>query len=115
MITLLIKLAEKGLLPDTLIRFGIKRLCSQRLAEATSSSEDEMEKKHATWIDVLKESPIALVPEKANEQHYEVPPRLFELVLGKKLKYSSGFWPEGVSTLDQSENAMLNLTCERAD
>ena len=115
MVTLLIKLAEKGVLPDTLIRFGIKRLCSQRLAEATSSSEDEMEKKHATWIDVLKESPIALVPEKANEQHYEVPPRLFELVLGKKLKYSSGFWPEGVSTLDQSENAMLNLTCERAD
>ena len=115
MITLLIKLAEKGLLPDTLIRFGIKRLCSQRLAEATSFSEDEMEKEHATWIDVLKESPIALVPEKANEQHYEVPPRLFELVLGKKLKYSSGFWPEGVSTLDQSENAMLNLTCERAD
>ena len=114
MVTLLIKLAEKGLLPDTLIRFGIKRLCSQRLAEATSFSEDEMEKEHATWIDVLKESPIALVPEKANEQHYEVPPRLFELVLGKKLKYSSGFWPEGVSTLDQSENAMLSLTCERA-
>jgi len=114
MVTLLIKLAEKGVLPDTLIRFGIKRLCSQRLAEATSFSEDEMEKEHATWIDVLKESPIALVPEKANEQHYEVPPRLFELVLGKKLKYSSGFWPEGVSTLDQSENAMLSLTCERA-
>jgi len=114
MFTLLIKLAEKGLLPDTLIRFGIKRLCSQRLAEATSFSEDEMEKEHAAWIDVLKESPIALVPEKANEQHYEVPPRLFELVLGKKLKYSSGFWPEGVSTLDQSENAMLSLTCERA-
>ena len=42
MITLLILLAEKGLLPDTLIRFGIKRLCSQRLAEATSFSDDEM-------------------------------------------------------------------------
>ena len=115
MITLLIKLAEKGLLPDSFIRFGIKRLCSERLAKATSFSDDDMEKEHAAWIEVLKKSPIALVPEKANEQHYEVPPRLFELVLGNKLKYSSGFWPEGVSSLDQSESAMLDLTSERAE
>ena len=114
MITLLIKLAEKGFLPDSLIRLGIKRLCSQRLLQATSFSDADMEKEHAAWIDVLKKSPIALVPEKANEQHYEVPPRLFELVLGKSLKYSSGFWPEGVSSLDQSESAMLELTAERA-
>ena len=114
MITLLIKLAEKGFLPDSLIRLGIKRLCSQRLLQATSFSDADMEKEHAAWIDVLKKSPIALVPEKANEQHYEVPPRLFELVLGKNLKYSSGFWPEGVSSLDQSESAMLDLTAERA-
>jgi len=115
MIALLIKLAEKGFLPDSLIRFGIRRLCSQRLAEAKNSSEDEMAKEHDAWIEVIKESPIALVPEKANEQHYEVPPRLFELVLGKKLKYSSGLWPEGTSTLDQSEVKMLKLSCERAD
>ena len=114
MITLLIKLAEKGLLPDSFIRFGIKRLCSERLEKATSFSDEDMEKEHAAWIEVLKKSPIALVPEKANEQHYEVPPRLFELVLGNKLKYSSGFWPEGVSSLDQSESAMLDLTSERA-
>ena len=114
MITLLIKLAEKGLLPDSFIRFGIKRLCSERLVKASSFSDDDMEKEHAAWIEVLKKSPIALVPEKANEQHYEVPPRLFELVLGNKLKYSSGFWPEGVSSLDQSESAMLDLTSERA-
>ena len=113
MITLLIKLAEKGLLPDLLIRLGIRRLCSQRLLQTSGSSSD-MEKEHAAWIEVLKKSPIALVPEKANEQHYEVPPRLFELVLGKRLKYSSGLWPEGVSSLDQSESAMLDLTSERA-
>ena len=115
MITLLIKLAERGLLPDALIRYGIKRLCAQRLADVTGTSEGEMEKEHAEWIDILKNSPIALVPEKANEQHYEVPPKLFELVLGKRLKYSSGLWPEGVSSLDQSESAMLELTSERAE
>ena len=78
MINLLIKLAEKGLLSDSLIRFGIKRLCSHRLAEATSPSEDQMEKEHAAWVEAITNSPIALVPEKANEQHYEVPPKLFD-------------------------------------
>ena len=114
MITLLILLAEKGLLPDAIIRLGIRRLCRQRLVDASNTNEALMEQKHADWIDVLKESPIALVPEKANEQHYEVPPRLFELVLGDRLKYSSGLWPEGVSSLDESEVAMLKLTTERA-
>ena len=60
-------------------------------------------------------SPLALVPEKANEQHYEVPPKFFELVLGSNLKYSSGFWGDGIKTLDQSEELMLSLTCERAE
>ncbi|MDC3262452.1 cyclopropane-fatty-acyl-phospholipid synthase family protein [Candidatus Pseudothioglobus singularis] len=114
MITLLILLAEKGLLPDAIIRLGIRRLCRQRLVDASNTNEALMEQEHADWIDVLKESPIALVPEKANEQHYEVPPRLFELVLGDRLKYSSGLWPEGVSSLDESEVAMLKLTIDRA-
>ena len=114
MITLLILLAEKGLLPDAIIRLGIRRLCRQRLVDASNINETLMEQEHAAWIDVLKESPIALVPEKANDQHYEVPPRLFELVLGDRLKYSSGLWPEGVSSLDESEVAMLKLTTDRA-
>ncbi|MDC3400313.1 cyclopropane-fatty-acyl-phospholipid synthase family protein [bacterium] len=114
MITLLILLAEKGLLPDAIIRLGIRRLCRQRLVDASNINETLMEQEHAAWIDVLKESPIALVPEKANEQHYEVPPRLFELVLGDRLKYSSGLWPEDVSSLDESEVAMLKLTTDRA-
>ena len=114
MIKLLIKLAEKGILPDFFIRLGIRKLCGQRLTDENDLSLKAREEKHQKWIDILMESPIALVPEKANEQHYEVPPRLFELVLGAKLKYSSGYWPQGTSTLDDSEVEMLKLTSKRA-
>ena len=54
------------------------------------------------------------MPEKANEQHYEVPPKFFELVLGANLKYSSGYWSKEVFSLDESELEMLKITCERA-
>ncbi len=114
MIKALIKLAEKGLLPDVFIRFGIRRLCGQRLSEAKVLSTQAMEEKHQHWINILKESPVALAPEKANEQHYEVPPRLFELVLGSNLKYSAGYWPQGTSSLDDSEVEMLKLSSKRA-
>ena len=114
MIKALINLAEKGLLPDVFIRLGISRLCRQRLSEAKVLSTQAMEEKHQHWINIIKESPVALVPEKANEQHYDVPPRLFELVLGSSLKYSAGYWPQGTSSLDDSEVEMLKLSSKRA-
>ena len=114
MIKTLINLAEKGFLPDILIRLGIKHLCGQRLREANTLGLEALESSHQQWIDLLTKSPVAIVPEKANEQHYEVPPRFFQLVLGANLKYSSGYWPKGVSSLDESEHEMLKITCERA-
>ena len=114
MIKALIKLAEQGVLPDPLIRFGIKRLCGQRLIEANTLGLEALENSHQQWIDLLTESPVAIVPEKANEQHYEVPPKFFELVLGANLKYSSGYWSKEVFSLDESELEMLKITCERA-
>ena len=62
----------------------------------------------------MRSAPVALVPEKANEQHYEIPPEFFLLTLGKNLKYSSALYPEEATTLDEAEDKMLQLTCERA-
>ena len=115
MISILIRLAENGFLPDFFIRIGIKKLSKVRLDLVKNSLPDEIEKRHGEWVRDMKKSPIALVPEKANEQHYEVPPEFFEIVLGSNLKYSSGYWPDGVRSLDDSENAMLKLSCERAE
>jgi len=110
-----IGLAEKGILPDFIIRYGIKNLCRERLKWEKNRTPGEMEHRHQLWVETMKDSPIALVPEKANEQHYEVPPSFFEKVLGPNLKYSSGFWPDGSVDLGDSETEMLKLSCERAE
>src|SRR5262249_32108595 len=62
----------------------------------------------------LKASPIAINTADANSQHYEVPTGFYQLCLGKHLKYSAAYWPDGCESLDTAEEAMLNLTCERA-
>ena len=115
MIKKLIDLAEKGIMPDFLIRSGIRRMQKERLLWEKSRSASEVEAHHQNWVNEMKGSSIAYVPEKANEQHYEVPPDFFVNALGKHLKYSSGYWPEGVTNLDDSEFAMLKLSAERAE
>jgi len=105
-----IQLAERALLPDFLIRRGIRKLLSERIASLSKGSKSE-----ADWVKELSEKPLAESTDAANEQHYEIPPHYFTTVLGKHLKYSCGYWPEGCDDLDASEAAMLKLSCERAN
>jgi cyclopropane-fatty-acyl-phospholipid synthase len=62
----------------------------------------------------MRSGPVAESPASANEQHYELPAEFFELFLGPRLKYSCGLWGEGTGDLAASEDAMLALSCERA-
>ncbi len=109
-----IDLAERGYIPDSLTRMGIRRLLRQRLDSDTGDPEHEREQLER-FVTESKASPIALHTDKANEQHYEVPAGFYQLSLGKRLKYSSCLWTEGVTTLDQAEEVMLGLTCHRAE
>lgn len=107
-----LQLAEQGRLPERVVRLGIRRLLRKRLAdEARRRREGE----DVRWLEAAqKASAVAPVPELANSQHYEVPAAFYELALGKQLKYSAAYWPEGVTRLDDAEEAMLALTAERA-
>ena len=105
---------ERDLLPDWLIRIGIRRLLRQRLREEDAGDVEKQCARLLAFVEQLKASPVAIATEAANQQHYEVPARFFELALGKQLKYSCGLWRPGTKTLDEAEEAMLALTCERA-
>lgn len=107
-------LAERGRIPDWGIRWGIRRLLTKRLHDEQANNGRSPRQALQDLISQLRTSPIALHADKANQQHYELPPAFFEQVLGKWLKYSSCYWPLSVTNLDEAEEAMLRLTCERA-
>jgi cyclopropane-fatty-acyl-phospholipid synthase len=108
------RLLERDLLPDTLIRAGIRRLVRARLREAAAGGEAQARARKLAIVEQLRASPIAIHTSAANAQHYEVPVEFFRAVLGSQLKYSSAYWPAELETLDAAEYAMLRLTCERA-
>jgi cyclopropane-fatty-acyl-phospholipid synthase len=84
-------LAEAGALPDSLIRAWIR---AQLNAGHTPA-------------------PIARATT-PGQPPLELPPAFFEPWLGPHMKLSCGRWPTPATTLAESEEAMLALTCERA-
>ena len=96
------------------MRWGIRRLLRRRLLEQDRASSADPDAGLRDWIRTMRDSPLAVEVDRANEQHYEVPAAFFQQVLGRHLKYSSGYWPKGVRDLDEAEASMLALTCQRA-
>ena len=96
--------------PDRVVRSAIRVNCARRLRIERRGGE----RRQRAFIEELRRAPIAEQVEKPNEQHYEVPAEFFQLVLGPRLKYSCCHWPAGVETIAQAEDAMLALTCVRA-
>lgn len=107
-------LLESGLIPDALIRASIRRMLRDRLREQDRGSAASNRAALLSFVEQMKQSPIALHTDSANAQHYEVPADFYQKVLGPRLKYSSAYYHENCTSLAQAEEAMLRLTCQRA-
>ena len=122
--SLALRLLETGLVPDALIRAGIRRELRARLRDERRGGPDAEAKRQALLVASLKSSPIAIETAAANEQHYELPSEFFDQVLGPHRKYSCAYYPladaaaadpnAALARLGAAEEAMLDLTCRRA-
>lgn len=110
----LLSVVERHVIPDAVIRFFVRREIEKSHARVESLSTEQRQVETMSFIEEIKTLPIAVQQNMANEQHYEVPDAFYQLVLGPHLKYSSGYWPSAETTLEQSEAAMLEMYCERA-
>ena len=108
-------LLAHGLVPDALVRSGIRRLLAAKLREERCGDLEERDARFEAFRAGLDASPIAINTVDANEQHYQVPTEFYVNVLGPRLKYSSGYWSTATTTFAESEEAMLELTCQRAE
>jgi cyclopropane-fatty-acyl-phospholipid synthase len=109
-VSTIIGTAERVPLPDLIIRAAIQRLCS-RTATRLSAGGAESDASFATEMALR---PIAEHADAANAQHYEVPAAFFALVLGPNRKYSSCFYKDIASTLQEAEEEALRQTVAHA-
>ncbi len=109
-----IELVERGFIPDSITRFAIRRLCRQRLSLAHIHRGSQTAGGGSAFVESMRTGPIAPVPEKANQQHYELPPEFFALILGPHRKYSSCYFASEQTSLTDAEEAALAQTCRHA-
>ncbi len=102
-----IAIAEAGIAPDFLTRRGIRFLLRDRLKKQDTAEVSNI-------VRQMSSGPLALQTGFANDQHYEVPARFFELMLGDQLKYSCAYYDKANRTLAEAEIAMLELSMQRA-
>ena len=106
-----IALAESGWLPDWVVRAAIRRLVNDRRRIAAL---DEASGAQEPFIASLPDSAVAPASGASRHQHYEVPPAFFQRTLGPRLKYSCCLYDNPSATLARAEEAMLTVTCQRA-
>ncbi len=106
--------AEMGLVPDRVIRAGIRRLNRKRLEDINADDLEQSCRQLTAFVEDMQVAEIAPLPELANEQHYEVPAEFFGLVMGDHRKYSSCYWNDETSSLVQAEAEALRITCLHA-
>lgn len=111
----LLGVTERGWIPDSLIRVGIRKLLSEGIAERAVGGPEAMQDRFTQLLEQLRSGPIAIETRAANEQHYELPPEFFGICLGVHRKYSGCYWPRGITTLDEAEEASLRITCDNAE
>jgi len=118
MTSLAMRLLERDIVPDFLIRRRIRSLLAARLREEDQRDPERQQQRLIDFIRRLERSPVAIETAAANEQHYEVPTEFYTRVLGKHLKYSSAYYADpsapAAENLDAAEARMLALTCQRA-
>ena len=112
---LVYEILASNMVPDFLIRAGIRHMLKTKLKEETQLSYELQQAHLLKMVKELSVAPIAIETGAANEQHYQVPTEFFKLCLGRRLKYSCAYYESTSKTLDQAEEAMLKLTVQRAE
>lgn len=111
----LLSLVEKKIIPDPIIRFGIRQLCKQRLKEIHRYNPEKLFAKSSKFIKECHDlNKIAEATQEANQQHYELPTEFFKIVLGQHLKYSCSQFNDMTTSLTQAESKTLQLYAQRA-
>jgi cyclopropane-fatty-acyl-phospholipid synthase len=109
------KALSSGLIPDRLLRRVVRSRVRGLSDSLGRRGPGERADRERAVLSRFEASPIAINTEDVNQQHYDLPPDFFRLILGPRLKYSCCLWPGSVGGLAEAEEAMLALTAERAE
>src|ERR1700689_1224500 len=114
---LLDRARERRLPPDALLRAGSLYGAWARERSSAAGGVVAQGERLQELVARMSSGPVAEAVDASNAQHYELPAEFLSLILGPRRKFSGCLWPwpEGWGSLAEAEEAMLALTCSRAE
>jgi cyclopropane-fatty-acyl-phospholipid synthase len=110
-----VEAVERGWLPDSLVRAGIRRLNRAGLRARRRLGIDGDHERFRNLLADMRAGPIALHTDEANEQHYEVPAGFFAQVSVGTANTAGAIGRRASKRSMQAEEASLAETCQHAD
>lgn len=101
-------------MPDLVVRAGIRQIIKNRLKHEPLESVAVKTARQQQLIKELVSSSLVGTDHGQAWKLRVLPVQFFELFLGKRMKFSSLFWPVGVDDINKAEEESLSLICERA-
>jgi cyclopropane-fatty-acyl-phospholipid synthase len=110
LVTVATNVIERVAFPDAVTAAGIAFLVDRtRRKLARNGGMPDVD-----FARLMARHPIAVRPDAANTQHYEVKPEFFGLVLGPRRKYSCCLYDGNATTLAEAEDRALTETAAHA-
>jgi cyclopropane-fatty-acyl-phospholipid synthase len=109
-VTIATNVIERVSLPDAVTEAGISFLVDRTRRKLAREGNTRV----AEFARIMARHPIAVRPEAANAQHYEINVEFFGLVLGPRRKYSCCLYDSGTNTLAEAEEFALTQTAAHA-
>ncbi len=109
-----IRLAELGWLPEKLTRARVRRRLRERIRAIERDTEAERRELIERLVTHMDESPFPGPATRPAGHEPAASVELLRLMLGGGLETRCCFWPAGTADLDDAETAMLARICENA-
>ena len=108
------RMVESGMIPDPAIRIILEKVHADRLMRESLGDIEARHEVFRRFLQTLSQSVITVPSERTAAKDRDLPVEFFQRVLGPRLLFSSGYYPTGGESLDEAEETMLWMICERA-
>ena len=105
---------DTGIIPDWAIRLTVRQQLRQYSKHISKIDDIHLLEIQHTFRKECSQKPIAINTSESNQQHYNIPPSAFEMILSKIMKYSGSIWADATTELYDADRDTNSICIDRA-
>ena len=105
---------DTGIIPNWAIRLMVRQQLHKYSKRISKIDDIQLLELQQTFRKECLQNPIAINTSESNQQHYNIPPSVFEMILSKIMKYSGSIWADATNELYNADRDTNSIYIDRA-